>query len=92
MTQNAPQSVKVSTGDVRVKGHGSSAVAHHHAHAISQGVEQAVRNITGTTNLQGNLHLDQLKIRIPAGANKQQISDSVQRALIRAFDITKRTP
>lgn len=88
MNPKVPVPVNISTGDVRIKGHGSSAMAQHHTGAITQGVEHAVRDFSQGTHLQRDLHLDQLKIRIPAGANEQQITDSVRRALTKSLQHT----
>ena len=80
---NLPATPKVNFNlpRVQVKGGGSAAVANRNAHAITRGLENAVRNLAASGQLSNSVHLDRLNIRIPPGASERQIAESIQRAL-----------
>ncbi|QPJ62405.1 MAG: hypothetical protein G3M70_11205 [Candidatus Nitronauta litoralis] len=81
MKKQTPLKVSVKTGEVRIKGHGSSAIANQKANSVSKGLEHAVRKMFHGQGLRGNLHLEKVKVRIPQDANDQQISSLFEKAL-----------
>ncbi len=81
MNKQIPQAVSINTGEIRIKGLGSNALANQQANSITNGLKNAIQNISMNKGLNKNLHLNKIKIRIPQNANQHQITSLLEQAL-----------
>lgn len=88
MSKQSSQPVSINTGEIRIKGHGSYALANQQANSITNGLKNAIQNISINNGLNKNIHLNQLKVRIPQNANQHQITSLLEQALENSLQIT----
>lgn len=84
---NPASNPKVNLTLPRVEGAGASVAANRNANAVVRGLESAVRGLVAEGGLKGDLHLDRLNVKIPAGASDRRIEETLRRELERSVRI-----
>ncbi len=84
MRPQAKRNVALSVGDIKMWGGGSRQMANSRVDAVTQGLSQAVQEVTGSLR-GGDIHVEQLRVQLSAGARPAEITRAFRDALVTAL-------
>lgn len=80
MSDRADQALSVSLGNMRVSGNGDTRSAARSAQDVATALAEALR---GSATGGKELHIESLRLTLPAGAGREEIARAVRAALAR---------